>query len=136
MGGDDPGICRRLAAAGEPVVGVDALRYFFLRRRSPEAAAADLALIIDHYAAAWGRPKVILAGYSFGADGLPLIVEQLPPQARARVRLVALVSPTARADMLFDGLSWFDLTLPGARPLAPALLTLGCDPGGVHPRRA
>jgi type IV secretory pathway VirJ component len=107
------GFSAALAEAGQPVVGVDALRYF-LRPHAPEAAAADLSDIIDHYAVAWDRPRVILVGYSFGADSLPLIVEQLPP--------------ADHADMVFDGLSWINLTLPGARPVAPALLTLGSIP--------
>jgi type IV secretory pathway VirJ component len=122
------GFSAALADAGEPVVGVDTLGYFFLTHRSPQDAAADLAALIDHYAAAWDRPKVVLVGYSFGGDCLPLIVEQLPAEERARVRLVALISPADRADMLFTGLSWIDRTLPGAQPLAPALLTLGSIP--------
>ena len=74
------------------------------------------------------RPKVILVGYSlFRADGLPLVVQQ--PRRRtgagAGQDSMALISPTDRADMAFRGLSWFDMTLPNARPLAPALLTLG-----------
>jgi type IV secretory pathway VirJ component len=121
------GFSAELTAAGQPVIGVDALRYF-LRRHAPEAAAADLAAVIEHYAAAWRRPKVILVGYSFGADSLPLIVQQLPAEERARVQLMVLISPADRADMVFDGLSWINLTLPGARPLAPALLTLGAIP--------
>jgi type IV secretory pathway VirJ component len=121
------GFSAALAEAGEPVAGVNALRYF-LKYRPPPAAAADLAAIIEHYARAWSRPKVILVGYSFGADALPLIVEALPPEARTRVRLVALVSPADRTDMAFRGLSLIDLTLPGALPLAPALLTLGSIP--------
>ncbi|HEY5007714.1 MAG TPA: AcvB/VirJ family lysyl-phosphatidylglycerol hydrolase, partial [Caulobacteraceae bacterium] len=68
------------------------------------------------------------------------IVEQLPAEARARVRLMVLISPADRADMLFDGLSLIDLTLPGARPLTPALLTLGAIPAicirAEHDRRA
>jgi type IV secretory pathway VirJ component len=121
------GFSAELATAGQPVIGIDSLRYF-LRRRSPEGAAADLTAVIEHYAAAWSRPRVILVGYSFGADSLPLIVAQLPAEERARVRLMVLISPADRADMLFDGLSWINLTLPGARPLAPALLTLGAIP--------
>ena len=121
------GFSAALAEAGQPVVGVDALRYF-LRPHTPEAAAADLGDIIDHYAAAWDRPRVILVGYSFGADSLPLIVEQLPAEDRSRVRLMVLISPADHADMVFDGLSWINLTLPGARPVAPALLTLGSIP--------
>ncbi|HEX4197770.1 MAG TPA: AcvB/VirJ family lysyl-phosphatidylglycerol hydrolase [Caulobacteraceae bacterium] len=122
------GFSAALVDAGEPVVGVDSLGYFFLSHRSPPDGAADLAAVIEHYAAAWDRPRVILVGYSFGADSLPLIVERLPAEARARVRLMALISPADRADMLFTGLSWIDLTLPGAQPLAPALLTLASIP--------
>jgi type IV secretory pathway VirJ component len=125
--GTPQGFSAALAEAGEPVVGIDALRYF-LTPHSPQAAAADLAAVLEHYATAWNRPKVILVGYSFGADSLPLIVEQLPAEDRARVRLMTLISPAERADMVFDGLSWIDLTLPGARRLAPALLTLGSIP--------
>jgi type IV secretory pathway VirJ component len=121
------GFSAALSEAGEPVVGIDALRYF-LRPHAPDSAAADLSGIIEHYAAAWNRPRVILVGYSFGADSLPLIVEQLPAEDRARVRLMVLISPADRADMVFDGLSWINLTLPGARPVAPALLTLGSIP--------
>jgi type IV secretory pathway VirJ component len=134
------GFSAALAGAGEPVAGIDSLGYFFLTHRSPRDAAADLAAVIEHYAAMWNRPKVILVGYSFGADCLPLIVEQLPARERARVRLMALVSPTDRADMLFTGLSLIDLTLPGAQPLEPALLTLGSIPAicirAEHDRRA
>src|ERR1700722_16635195 len=79
--GTPQGFSTALAEAGEPVVGIDALRYF-LRPHSPQAAAADLAAVIEHYAAAWSRPRVILVGYSFGADSLPLIVEQLPAEER------------------------------------------------------
>ncbi len=121
------GFSAALAEAGVPIVGIDSLRYF-VRRRSPKAAAADLAAVIEHYAASWNRPKVILVGYSFGADSLPLIVEQLAAEERARVRSMVLISPADRADMVFDGLSLINLTLPGARPLAPALLTLGAIP--------
>ena len=121
------GFSAALARAGEPVVGVSSLRYF-LKYRAPRAAADDLTAVIEHYAALWSRPKVILVGYSFGADALPLIVEALPAAERARVRLLALVSPADHTDMVFVGLSLIDLTLPDAQPLAPALLTLGSIP--------
>jgi type IV secretory pathway VirJ component len=117
------GFAVALASRGAPVIGVDSLRYF-IRRRSPADAAADLAALIDRYAARWNRREAILVGYSFGADALPLIVQALPAPERARVRLVALISPAARGDLAFRVVSWFDMTLPGARPLAPALATL------------
>jgi type IV secretory pathway VirJ component len=118
------GFAKALAQAGTPVVGVNSVRYF-LHRRSPDEAAADLAAVVEHYAKDWGRPTVVLAGYSFGADALPVIAARLPAATRARVRLLALISPGPRTDLAFRGLSWIDLNLPGALPLAPALTQLG-----------
>jgi type IV secretory pathway VirJ component len=109
-----------LAQAGVPVVGVDALRYYW-RRRTPDAATADLAGLIEHYAAAWGRQRVVLVGYSFGADALPMLLKRLPAETRARVRAMALISPADRAHLAFRFASWFDIPLPGGYPLAPAL---------------
>jgi type IV secretory pathway VirJ component len=109
-----------LAEAGVPVVGVDALRYYW-RRRMPDEAAADLAALIEHYAAAWDRRRVVLVGYSFGADALPILLERLPAETRARVRAMALISPADRAHLAFRFASWFDIPLPGGYPLAPAL---------------
>lgn len=112
-----------LAAAGTPVVGVDALRYF-MRERTPSEASADLAAIIDHYTRLWGRSRVLLVGYSFGADSLPVIVEGLPPQTRARVRLVALLGPGEKAELVFRPTSWINLYWPGAVSVSGALATL------------
>ena len=117
------GVASRLAADGAPVVGVSAVRYF-LRRKTPDQAAADLALIIDHFGRAWGRPRVILVGYSFGADALPLIAERLPASVLSRVRLMVLISPSDHGDLAFRGVSWFDWRWPGAKPLKPALRVL------------
>lgn len=109
-----------LAQAGAPVVGVDSLRYY-CRRRTPDGAAADLAELVEHYAAAWGRPRIILVGYSFGADALPILLERLPAETRARVRAMVLISPADRAHLAFRFASWFNIPLPGGYPLAPAL---------------
>ncbi len=112
-----------LAAAGTPVVGVDALRYF-MRGRTRGEAAADLAAIIDHYTRLWGRSRVVLVGYSFGADSLPVIADNLPPGARARVRLVALVGPGEKAELVFHPTSWINLYGPGAVSVPGALAAL------------
>jgi type IV secretory pathway VirJ component len=112
-----------LADAGTPTVGVSTLRYF-LQGRSQDEAAKDLAAIIDHYSRVWKRRSVVLVGYSYGADTLSLIAQDLPADARAKVRLLALISPADYANLTFRGASWFDLNLPGALPIAPALARL------------
>jgi type IV secretory pathway VirJ component len=138
-GAPNKGMSNRLTAGGVPVVGVSAARYLLLRK-SADQTAADLTAIIDHYSAAWGRSRVILVGYSFGADALPLIAEQLPPAELAKVRLIALISPTDFGDLAFRGVSWWDGRWPSAKPLTPALRTLAGIPMiclyGAHDPRA
>lgn len=95
------GIDKHLASAlntqGLSVVGWDSLRYFW-KRRTPEDTAKDIGRAIEHYLAAWGARRVVLVGYSRGADVLPAIVARLPAPLREKVRLVALVAPGKSAE--------------------------------------
>jgi type IV secretory pathway VirJ component len=113
-----------LNAAGSPVVGVSTLIYFVKPRR-PAGAAGDLAALIAHYSQLWNRREVILIGYSYGGDTLPLIARALPVDVLAKVRLLVLISPSDYGDLTFRGYSWFDLHTGAARPIAPALRALG-----------
>ena len=119
----DRQVSTALAEAGDPVVGVDALRYFMRRRSLPEASA-DLATIINHYSRLWHRSRVVLVGYSFGADSLPEIARNLPQAVRARVRLIAMIGPGVKADLVFRPTSWINVYGPDATsvPQAPASL--------------
>lgn len=138
----DQGVADEFSRAGVPVVGYDSLRYFMVRK-APQEAADDLALVLRHYMATWRRGRVILAGYSFGADALTAIVPRLPADLRARVRLVALVGAGARGELRFQPGDWFNHTAADAFPLAPALgglkgMRTVCiygarDPGAVCP---
>ncbi len=101
----DKTIAADLAAAGVPVVGWSSLEYYWTPR-TPDQAARDLARIIERYTAAWKKAKVLLVGFSFGADTLPFLVNRLPAKTRERVRRVALLSPSATADFEFHVTSW------------------------------
>lgn len=117
LGATDRGVMARLAAGGLPVAGVDSAVYF-TRRRSPQTAAADLASLIGRYGAAWSRPGVVLVGYSFGGAALPLIIPQLPPEVRARIRLMVLIAPSREGELVMRPWTLFDIFQPGATPLA------------------
>lgn len=82
-----------LADRGIPVLGVSLLKYYW-RERTPEASAADLDALIQRYGEQWGKRRVWLIGFSFGADVLPSIVDRLPPETRARIAQVVLLSPS------------------------------------------
>jgi type IV secretory pathway VirJ component len=122
--GVDKGVAAVLARAGVPTVGVNSLRYFWTRR-TPREAAADLTALIGRYRARWHRSRVVLIGYSFGADALPIILANLPPEVRSQVRLTALVAVDHEGELEFHIGDWLNHSAPTAYTIAPVLAQLG-----------
>jgi len=94
-----------LADSGLAVVGLNALQYFW-NGRTPDGTAADVSRIARHYLAAWNQEDLILAGYSRGAEALPFVVTRLPPDLRARLRLVALIAVEPITSFTFHPMDW------------------------------
>ncbi|HEY3729936.1 MAG TPA: AcvB/VirJ family lysyl-phosphatidylglycerol hydrolase [Steroidobacteraceae bacterium] len=116
-----------LAAKGLSVAGVDVLRYFWARK-SPAKAAADLARIIRYYQQRWQRRKVVLIGFSFGADVLPLMVNDLPGDLRSDISLITLLAPERRTAFEVVASGWFGVHNGAGMAIAPELLKLS----GIH----
>lgn len=92
----DKDVAQYLEGQGVPTVGLDMLRYFW-SQRSAEDAAADLAHLITHYRRTFGADKVVLIGYSFGADLLPILYNHLPPDLQAKVVQLSLLGLSGEA---------------------------------------
>ncbi len=103
--GLDRALSAALAAHGIAVIGWDSLRYYWTPR-TPDAAARDLARILVHYQAALNRNKLILVGYSFGAEVLPFLVRRLPVELKSRIEKVVLLGPGTRAHFEFRLADW------------------------------
>jgi type IV secretory pathway VirJ component len=95
-----------LSAHGVPVVGFNSLQYFWIRR-TPEITAHDMERVIKHYLTAWKKEKVILVGYSLGADVLPFILNRLSPEVSDKVHVTALLGPSDEVDFEFHFTDWF-----------------------------
>jgi type IV secretory pathway VirJ component len=104
--GIDEALAGAFSEAGVAVVGLDSLRYFW-KRRTPEEAARDVARILAHYRAAWGRDEVLLVGYSRGADVVPIVAGHLAPEERARLGLVAMLGPGTFAELEVHAIDLF-----------------------------
>jgi type IV secretory pathway VirJ component len=103
--GLDQDVAAALTAQGIPVVGLDSLRYFWTAR-TPEGLAADTDRMIRYYLAHFGKQRVLLIGYSQGADVLPFAVNRLPDATRARVALTAVMGMSEHALFEFHLSSW------------------------------
>jgi type IV secretory pathway VirJ component len=90
-------LCNYLNQKGIPVVAMDAQKYFW-KSKLPEEAAQEMEEVIEKYRKEWRREKFLLAGFSFGADIIPFIVNRLPGQMRAGLVSSVLISPDRNCD--------------------------------------
>lgn len=94
-----------LKEEGIPVVGVDALRYFW-NEKTPKQTTADLSRIIATYRQRWHVDNVLLIGYSFGANILPATYRFLPDADKQTVSLISLLALSHQADFEIDVTGW------------------------------
>jgi type IV secretory pathway VirJ component len=104
--GGDKAVAQALARSGVAVVGLDMRKYLRAAHRTPDGTARDAAEILEQYATAWHRDRLVLVGYSRGADLAPFVVSRLPATTRRRLALVALIGFADRASFEFH---WEDL---------------------------
>jgi type IV secretory pathway VirJ component len=124
--GLDQELAARLAAAGVPTVGLNSLKYFWTTR-TPAQTASDVTRVLRHYLAAWGKERVLLVGYSFGADVLPFVVNRLPADLRARIASVSLLGIDAHASFEISIADWVGAA-DGGPPTRPEVGALGNTP--------
>jgi len=89
-----------LVSRGIPVVGLES-RAYLSHARTPDELTADMERVLRTYLDAWGAQRILVVGYSRGADFAPFLVNRLPPDLRARVVGVGLFSPTKMANFEF-----------------------------------
>jgi type IV secretory pathway VirJ component len=114
----DRGLAREFAAHGIPVVGLNSLRYFWTAR-TPDETANDVASILRYGLQRWHKTRIVLVGYSFGADVLPFVVTRLPEDLRAKVGLVAFLGLSSEADFQFHVGSWMGVSSGRSLPVRP-----------------
>jgi type IV secretory pathway VirJ component len=117
--GIDKQLAAKLAAAGVPVVGLDSLRYFW-SARTPDGLAQDLDRVMRSFAVQWKKTRVILIGYSQGADVLPFAVNRLPATSGTLLAHTVLIGPGEKASFEFRLSNWVGKNTAGL-PLMPEL---------------
>jgi type IV secretory pathway VirJ component len=122
----DREISNVFADDGIPVIGLNALQYFWTKR-APETASHDLDAIIARYLGQWKKSRVILAGYSRGADVLPAMISRLPAETRAKIRAIILLGPSPNVEFEFHVADWLHDTSAGL-PVKPEVEKLAPAP--------
>jgi type IV secretory pathway VirJ component len=114
---------------GTSIIGLDSLLYFW-HAKTPAETAATLDRIITTGQRAWGKKRVALVGFSFGADMMPFVLPLM--KTRLQVKQVSLIALGTDAsfeitvdDFLGEGDSQYQ-TVPALNALtdAPPMLCL------------
>lgn len=123
----DKGLAHSLADHGIPVVALNSLHYFW-KPKTPEVTARDVAAILEHYLTVWKKDRIILIGYSFGADVMPFVINRLPEELRTKVSLVVFLSLSDAADFEFHMTSWLGASGRQSLPTRPEVEKLRGTP--------
>lgn len=83
--------------AGFTTIGFNSRDYFW-ERKTPRQTADDLGMLLRIYIRQYNPAKIVLCGYSFGADVTPFIYNRFRPRLKSRIAAVALLSPFATTD--------------------------------------
>ena len=106
----DVRVTNRFREAGVPVVGFRTNAYFASRKTAEESACA-LERVIRYYKLHWKCDRVMLIGYSRGADILPFMASRLPQDLRASTSVVALLGLEPTIDFRYHA-SWLPFYHP------------------------
>jgi type IV secretory pathway VirJ component len=121
--GLDKGLAAELNARGLPVVGLSTLKYYWKARDADESARA-IARVMRHYLSAWNRTRVLLVGYSFGANLLPFIVNRLPAELHERIVGLGMLGLDERTDFEIRVSGWLPGAGGGDVPVRPEIAKL------------
>ncbi len=126
----DKGIAGAVAQGGVPVVGLKARAYLEHGKRNADGLTRDVERIARAYMTRWGRDRVVLLGFSRGADYAPFIVNRLAPDVRDRLALVGMYGAEQNASFEFHFLDLFtDQHRASDIPVAPELARMAARPG-------
>jgi type IV secretory pathway VirJ component len=119
----DRQIGNELAKNGVPVVGFNTLQYFW-KRRTPQESAQDLQRLLVHFLQDWKKQKVLIIGYSLGADVLPFMINRLPDDLQSKIQLLALLGPAKKAEFEFHLTDWVGSFGSDGEPTVPEIKKL------------
>lgn len=101
----DKDIANELNSQGMAVLGWNSLRYFW-QAKEPNVMATDLSTVMSYYQKKWQKSKVLLIGFSLGADVMPFMFNALPIQQKSNVIGMVLLSPSHSVDFQFHISDW------------------------------
>lgn len=95
--GFEQSIADKFSMNGIPTIGIDTKKYFW-ERRTPEETSNQMAALLNYYCKELGRTRILLIGYSQGAEIMPFVVNRLPENIKSNISSVIMLSPETKTD--------------------------------------
>lgn len=97
----DEKVGENLQAHGVDVIGFDMRSYLHGGHRTPAVLGRDVSRIARRYMALWRKQDVALVGYSRGSDLAPFAANNLAPNIRPHLKLIAMLALLERASFTY-----------------------------------
>jgi len=121
----DEKVGQQLEARGVDVIGVDMRNYLHSGHRTAETLGRDVSRIARRYMALWRKQDVAIVGYSRGADLAPFAANNLAPDIRPHLTLLAMLTLLERASFTYHFSDlWRTTSSKGDVPILPQLESL------------
>ncbi len=101
----DDTVSKTFAGHGIPVIGISS-HYYFAKPRTPDETASDMYRALRFYMKKWNKQRIVLLGYSLGAEIIPFVATRVPEDLRGKVVLVVMIGPTAETAFEFHLSDW------------------------------
>jgi type IV secretory pathway VirJ component len=92
----DKSLTAYLNSKNVSVLGLNTKQYL-LSEKKPEQIAFDLETLMDRYDIKWKCDKVVLIGYSMGAEILPFAVNRMDERYTKKIQNIVLIGPWQKA---------------------------------------
>lgn len=90
-------LMQEFSEAGYPVIALNAKSYFW-ERKTPRQTGTDVQALLNKYVKEWKRDKIVFLGYSFGADVMPFVYNNLGAEWQKKISYQVLLSPSPKTD--------------------------------------
>ncbi|MGJ1385226.1 AcvB/VirJ family lysyl-phosphatidylglycerol hydrolase [Sphingobacterium spiritivorum] len=91
-------LCSTLANKGYGISAVDSKKYFW-NKKSPQQLANDMAVYLHKILDKRPNTQFVIAGFSFGADAVPFLVNRLPADLKNKLYRAIMIEPSTSTDL-------------------------------------
>ncbi|QES93085.1 hypothetical protein F0358_10395 [Empedobacter brevis] len=138
LGSFSQSICKNLHQKGYDIYALNSKVYFW-NERDPKKTAEILAKFLEEKFEHHQNQEIIFIGYSFGADAIPFIINQLPTKTKERIHQLILLDPYETADLeihyknlIFENVSGEWNTIPEINNLPKLHLSIILSDYGIN----